>query len=418
MINQKIICMALAVMMIFSLAACGSSSAATSTAAPTASSETSTEAAPETASTGVIKLGVIGPMTGSVAVYGTGVSKGVELAVAEINAAGGLEIGGVTYTIETETKDDQCDPTECLNAMNALIADGVQIVVGSATSGCTSAITSVANSEHVIMITPSGTSDSLTSTMDYVFRSCFADSFQGKLAAKYAADNGYTKVGIVYCSADTYSAGLKDAFTAAAAEYGLEIVAEESVATMTEVDYTNQFTKMVSAGAQAVLTPFYYDVMGPYVVNQARQVGYEGVILGCDGVDNTESYIPAGADLSAFNGVYFTNLYAPELSTSKVSADFLAAFQAMYNEDPNNFSAMAYDAVYILAQAMVESGSVSSEAIQAYMADTTHTYDRVGGNYCFDSTGTPIKDGVLMGYSYTEGDATVTKTAFQVLSLG
>ena len=97
------------------------------------------------------------------------------------------------------------------------------------------------------MITPSGTADSLTTAMDYVFRTCFRDSFQGELAAQYAKDEGYTKVGIVYCSADTYSAGLRDAFTAACGDKGLEIVAEESVASMTEVDYTNQFNKMVSA---------------------------------------------------------------------------------------------------------------------------------------------------------------------------
>ena len=411
--STKLLSLAMAGCMAFSLAGCGSS---TSSGSASASTETSSQAAE--AGSDTITLGVIGPMTGSVAVYGTHISKGVELAVEEINAAGGLDVGGTTYSIVTETKDDQCDPTECLNAMNSLIADGVQIVVGSATSGCTSAITSVANSEHVVMITPSGTSDSLTTTMDYVFRSCFADSFQGKLAAKYCLDNGYTSVGIVYCSADTYSSGLRDAFTAAAEEFGLTIVAEESVATMTEVDYTNQFTKMVSAGAQAVLTPFYYDVMGPYVVNQARQVGYTGVILGCDGVDNTEGYIPEGADLSAFNDVYFTNLYAPELSTSEVSDSFLAAYEAKYGEEPNNFDAMAYDAVYILAQAMTECGSTAADDIQAYMADTSVTYDRVGGNYCFDETGTPIKDGVLMGYSYSDGDAAVTKSAYQVLSLG
>ena len=96
-----------------------------------------------------------------------------------------------------------------------------------------------------------------------MFRTCFRDSFQGELAAQYAKDEGYTKVGIVYCSADTYSAGLRDAFTAACGSKGLEIVAEESVASMAEVDYTNQFNKMVSAGAELVFTPFYYDVMGP-----------------------------------------------------------------------------------------------------------------------------------------------------------
>ena len=364
-----------------------------------------------------VTLGVIGPMTGSLAVYGTHISAGVELAVSEINAAGGVVIDGTAYQLETMTKDDQGDSTECLNAMNSLIAEGIQVIVGSATSGCTSAITGVANSEEVIIVTPSGTADSLTTKMDYVFRTCFADSFQGKLAAKWCLDNGYETVGIVYCSADTYSAGLRDAFTAACEEYGVTIAAEESVATMTEVDYTNQFTKMVSAGAEVVFTPFYYDVMGPYLVNQARQVGFSGVILGCDGVDNTEDYIPQGADLSAFNDVYFTNVYAAELAGSEVSEDFVTAYEAMYSSTPNVFDAMAYDAVYVLAQAMEGCGSAEACDIQEYMADTSNYYDRVGGNYCFDETGTPIKDGVLQGYSYTDGDEAVVKTAYEILSL-
>ena len=125
-------------------------------------------------------------------------------------------------------------------------------------SGGSDTITAIANSEGVVLITPTGTADSLTTTMDYVFRTCFRDSFQGELAAQYALDEGYTKVGVVYCSADTYSAGLRDAFIAACQSKGLEVVAEESVATMTEVDYTNQFNKMVSAGAELVFTPFYY----------------------------------------------------------------------------------------------------------------------------------------------------------------
>ena len=191
----------------------------------------------------VITIGMIGPLTGSLAVYGTHNERGVELAIEEINAAGGVTLSDGTYQLAVDTRDDQGDSTECVNAMNALISDGIQLVIGSATSGCTSAITSIANSEGVVLITPSGTADSLTTSMGYVFRTCFRDSFQGELAAQYAADQGYTRVGIVYCSADTYSSGLRDAFSAACEELGIEVVAEESVATMTEVDYTNQLTR-------------------------------------------------------------------------------------------------------------------------------------------------------------------------------
>ena len=294
---------------------------------------------------GTITLGMIGPLTGSVAVYGTHIENGVKLAIEEINVAGGVTLSDGAHQLAVETKDDQGDATECVNAMNALISDGIQLVVGSATSGCTSAITSIANSEGVVMITPSGTADSLTTAMDYVFRTCFRDSFQGELAAQYALDEGYTKVGVVYCSADTYSAGLRDAFIAACADRGLDVVAEESVATMTEVDYTNQFNKMVAAGAELVFTPFYYDVMGPYLVPQARSAGFTGVLLGGDGVDSTETTIPDGADLSVYNDVYFVNHYSTELATSDVSKNFIESYEAKYGETPCTAEQLALKAM-------------------------------------------------------------------------
>lgn len=366
---------------------------------------------------GTITLGMIGPLTGSVAVYGTHIENGVKLAIEEINAAGGVTLSDGAHQLAVETKDDQGDATECVNAMNALISDGIQLVVGSATSGCTSAITSIANSEGVVMITPSGTADSLTTAMDYVFRTCFRDSFQGELAAQYALDEGYTKVGVVYCSADTYSAGLRDAFIAACADRGLDVVAEESVATMTEVDYTNQFNKMVAAGAELVFTPFYYDVMGPYLVPQARSAGFTGVLLGGDGVDSTETTIPDGADLSVYNDVYFVNHYSTELATSDVSKNFIESYEAKYGETPNNFDALAYDAVYVYKAAMEACGASDAASVQAALADTSAAYDSTCGTFSFDETGTPIKNGVLMGYSYKDGDTAVTKVTVKALSL-
>ena len=366
---------------------------------------------------GTITLGMIGPLTGSVAVYGTHIENGVKLAIEEINAAGGVTLSDGAHQLAVETKDDQGDATECVNAMNALISDGIQLVVGSATSGCTSAITSIANSEGVVMITPSGTADSLTTAMDYVFRTCFRDSFQGELAAQYALDEGYTKVGVVYCSADTYSAGLRDAFIAACADRGLDVVAEESVATMTEVDYTNQFNKMVAAGAELVFTPFYYDVMGPYLVLQARSAGFTGVLLGGDGVDSTETTIPDGADLSVYNDVYFVNHYSTELATSDVSKNFIESYEAKYGESPNNFDALAYDAVYVYKAAMEACGASDAASVQAALADTSAAYDSTCGTFSFDETGTPIKNGVLMGYSYKDGDSAVSKITVKALSL-
>ena len=222
---------------------------------------------------------------------------------------------------------------------------------------------------------------------------------------------------MVYCSADTYSAGLRDAFIAACQSKGLEVVAEESVATMTEVDYSNQFNKMVSAGAELVFTPFYYDVMGPYLVPQARSAGFTGILLGADGVDSTETTIPAGADLSVYNNVYFVNHYSTELATSDVSKNFVAAYEAKYGETPNNFDALAYDAVYVYKAAMEACGASDAASVQAALADTSVAYDSTCGTFSFDETGTPIKGGVLMGYTYTDGDAAVTKITVKDLSL-
>lgn len=405
--KKNMLSMMLAGCLALSLTACGGSS----------ESGAASDNSGASGDSGTITLGMIGPLTGSVAVYGTHIENGVKLAIEEINAAGGVTLSDGTHQLAVEVKDDQGDSTECVNAMNALISDGIQLVVGSATSGCTSAITSIANSEGVVMITPSGTADSLTTTMDYVFRTCFRDSFQGELAAQYALDEGYTKVGVVYCSADTYSAGLRDAFIAACQDKGLDVVAEESVATMTEVDYTNQFNKMVSAGAELVFTPFYYDVMGPYLVPQARSAGFTGVLLGGDGVDSTETTIPAGADLSVYNDVYFVNHYSTELATSDVSKNFVESYEAKYGGTPNNFDALAYDAVYVYKAAMEACGASDAASVQAALADTSAAYDSTCGTFSFDETGTPIKNGVLMGYSYKDGDSAVTKVTVKALSL-
>lgn len=405
--KKNMLSMMLAGCLALSLTACGGSS----------ESGAASDNSGASGDSGTITLGMIGPLTGSVAVYGTHIENGVKLAIEEINAAGGVTLSDGAHQLAVEVKDDQGDSTECVNAMNALISDGIQLVVGSATSGCTSAITSIANSEGVVMITPSGTADSLTTTMDYVFRTCFRDSFQGELAAQYALDEGYTKVGVVYCSADTYSAGLRDAFIAACQDKGLDVVAEESVATMTEVDYTNQFNKMVSAGAELVFTPFYYDVMGPYLVPQARSAGFTGVMLGGDGVDSTETTIPAGADLSVYNDVYFVNHYSTELATSDVSKNFVESYEAKYGDTPNNFDALAYDAVYVYKAAMEACGASDAASVQAALADTSAAYDSTCGTFSFDETGTPIKNGVLMGYSYKDGDSAVTKVTVKALSL-
>ena len=281
--KKKLTSLLLAVCLIASLAACGSTGSTASTS-PAASAAASPAAS---ASGAPITIGTISPNTGSLAAYGTAVTTAVDLAVSEINAAGGIK----GSQVKVVNADDQFDPTECLNAFNSLVSQGIGLIVGSVTSGCTSAITDAANEEKVCLLTPSATADSITTKDDYVFRACYADSFQGAIAAAYAKQKGFTDVGVVYCAADTYSKGLYDSFSAACTKYGVNVKAVQSTASLDVQDYTNQFTAMQKAGLKFVYAPYYYDVIGPYVVPQARAAGYKGIIMGADGYVGTPKYV-------------------------------------------------------------------------------------------------------------------------------
>ena len=407
---RKLLSLLLVLALAFSVVACAAPApaateateapAAEATEAPAAEA---TEAPAAPAGDG-ITLGVISPNTGALAVYGAAVTTAVDLAVSEINAAGGI-LGQQVSVINT---DDQFDPAETLNAFNSLVSQGVGLIVGSVTSGCTSAITGAANEEGVVLLTPSATADSITTADDYVFRACYADSFQGAIAAYYAKSAGYTDVGVVYCAADTYSKGLYDSFAAAAATYGLNIKAVESTASLDVQDYTNQFASMASSGVQFVYAPYYYDVIGPYIVTQARAAGYTGIIMGADGYDGTPDYVVEGADLTAFNNVYWTNHYDPTDTDPAVQA-FVAAFTEMWGSTPNAISALAYDAVYMYKLAIEKAGSVDPAAVRAALADPTTTFSGVTGTFAFNAeTGTPSKGAVILSFA-SDGTTVTTK---------
>ena len=399
---KKVISLLLVLALALSLVACASAApAAEATEAP---AEAAATEAPATEATGDgITLGVISPNTGALAVYGAAVTTAVDLAVSEINAAGGV-LGQQITVINT---DDQFDPTETLNAFNSLVAQGVGLIVGSVTSGCTSAITDAANEEGVVLLTPSATADSITTEDDYVFRACYADGFQGAIAAYYAKQAGYTDVGVVYCAADTYSKGLYDSFSAAAATYGLNIKAVESTASLDVQDYTNQFTAMANSGVEFVYAPYYYDVIGPYIVTQARAAGYNGIIMGADGYDGTPDYVVEGADLTAFNNVYWTNHYDPA-DTDPAVQKFVSAYQAMFNSTPNATSALAYDAVYMYKAAIEKAGSADPAAVRDALADTSAVYSGVTGTFSLDASGTPAKGAAILSFA-SDGTSVTTK---------
>lgn len=401
---KKFLSLLLVLTLAFSLVACAGGSTAPATEATEATEEAAAapEAPAEEATAEGITLGVISPNTGAIAAYGAAVTTAVDLAVSEINAAGGI-LGQQVTVINT---DDQFDPAETLNAFNSLVSQGVGLIVGSVTSGCTSAITGAANEEGVVLLTPSATADSITTEDDYVFRTCYADGFQGAIAAYYAKQAGYTDVGVVYCAADTYSKGLYDSFSAAAATYGLTIKEEQSTASLDVQDYTNQFAALAASGVEFVYAPYYYDVIGPYIVTQARAAGYTGIIMGADGYDTTPDYVVEGADLTAFNNVYWTNHYDPADTDEKVQA-FVTAYQAMFNSTPNAIAALAYDAVYMYKAAIEKAGTADPAAVRDALADTSAVYSGVTGTFSLDAVGTPTKGAAILSFA-SDGTAVTT----------
>ncbi len=395
MMKKKLVVLLLSACMLLSLVACGTSGTGES-AAPAASDDAAAPA-------GDITIGTISPNTGSLAAYGAAVTTAVELAVEEINAAGGIN----GSQVKVVNADDQFDPTECLNAFNSLVSQGIGLIVGSVTSGCTSAITDAANEEEVCLLTPSATADSITTKDDYVFRACYADSFQGAIAAAYAKQSGFTEVGVVYCASDTYSKGLYDSFNAACEKYGVTVKAVESSASLDVQDYTNQFASMVKAGVDFVYAPYYYDVIGPYIVTQARAAGYKGIIMGADGYDGTPDYVVEGADLSVFNDVYWTNHYDPADTSEKVQ-NFVKAYEAKFGSTPNAISALAYDAVYMYKQAIETAKSADPKAVRDALADTSAVYTGVTGTFSLDDVGTPAKGASIISFT-SDGTKVTTK---------
>ena len=386
--KKKLLALLLALCMVFVLAACGSE---TDSDAET-SGGNSGEASGDT-----IKIGMIGPQTGSNAAYGTSMLEGLQMTIDEINEAGGI----LGRQVELIATDDRGDATEAQNAFNNLISQGVTLIIGSATSGATSALTNLANEEGVVLITPSATADDITTEDDYVFRACFKDTLQGSIAAAYVEQAGITRVGTIACSADPYSSGLVNAFISACQERGIEVVEQQSTATMDAQDFTNQFTAMASADVDLVYAIYYYNAVGPFLVTQARAAGYDGIIMGADGYDGALDYVSEGADYSAFNDVIYTNHYDPS-DTSAAVQDYVTAYSELYGTTPLCFAALASDCMMMLQTAIETAGTDEASAVRDALSDTSVTYEGVTGTFTLDESGTPIKGAAVISFAYDE----------------
>lgn len=399
--KRKLVSMVLASAMVCSLVAgCGSTSTTTTataetTAETTAQESSATEAATETAEAApageedhVIKIGVVCAMTGGSAIYGEGAQNAIDMAVEEINAAGG------DYTVEIvnggKVVDDAKDSKQAVNAYNSLIPDSPEAIVGSFFSSVTLPMAELANEQGMLLLASGATNANVTLTGPTIFRDCFIDPYQGKMAAQFATEQGATKAAVIYAKDDDYSNGLMEAFVENAEAAGIEIV-YTGECTTTDTDFTAQSSQAVASGADFVFYPCFLDTV-PLFVQQLRDAGYDGMIMGGDGWDGSDT---TGLE-DYFTNCYFTNHYSSE-DTSEAVQSFVTKYTENYGTDSlNACAALYYDAIYMLVEAAENGGGSDTASLVSGM--TGMTFTGVGGTFTMDENGDPEKAVVINTY--------------------
>ena len=343
---KKMFALVMAVMMVLSLfAGCGSSGGndAPAADAPAADAPAAEGAAP------AIKIGMTGPLTGSASAYGIAVRGGMEIAVAEINALGGIQI-------EFKTEDDEADGSDkAVSAYNALKDWDMQIFAGAVTTGSSLAIAAETVNDQIFMLTPSASAETVAMTGSNIYQMCFTDPNQGASAAELmAAKWPDATIGIIYDSSDAYSAGIRDGFLAKAEELGLNIAVSDAAFTAdTKSDLSTQVTKCQAAGCDLVFLPFYYTEAASVLTN-ASNMGYAPTFFGCDGMDGILTV--EGFDAALAEGLVLMTPFDAN-ATDEATVAFVEQFKA--NNDgliPNQFAADGYDVIYALYNACMAAG--------------------------------------------------------------
>ena len=315
-----------------------------------------------------IKLGSAGPLSGSVSIYGLAVKEGVELAVEEINAAGGVNVNGEMKKLElVDFINDEADAKKSAAALTSLISKDVDVVVGAVTSGATEGLIAEAVKHGVPVITPTGTADKLTvgdngderDVRYNIFRACFYDSYQGTYMGQYAADQGVKKAYVLYNNDEDYSKGLKDAFVETATANNVNVVT--AAYSKQDKDFNAFWVPILEGGYDCVYVPDYYENVYN-ILKTGYGKGYEGVCYGGDGWDGVIKQVKEGEDASFLENCFYTNHYFGE-SESPAVKTFVEKYQAKYGSIPVSFAALGYDAVYIAKQAIEACGSVEYDAV-------------------------------------------------------
>lgn len=309
-----------------------------------------------------ILVGEYGTMTGNDATFGQSTHKGIQMALDELNAAGGIK----GKKVKLITLDNQGKTDETATVVTRLITQNkVVAILGEVASGRSKVAAPIAQKAKIPMITPSSTNPEVTKAGDYVFRVCFIDPFQGFVMAKFASENLKAKKAAVFRDIkNDYSVGLADVFVEEFKKMGGEIVMDTSYQA-NDIDFKAQLTEIKSKTPDVIFIPGYYTEVG-LIAQQAQQMGLKAKLLGGDGWDSSKLH-EIGKD--AINGHYYSNHYTTE-STDPLTIEFISKFKAKYSETPDALAALGYDAAKILFAAMARTQDVTPEQIKNEIAKT------------------------------------------------
>ncbi|STO31405.1 Leucine-, isoleucine-, valine-, threonine-, and alanine-binding protein precursor [Fusobacterium necrogenes] len=329
-----------------------------------------------------IKIGGLGPLTGPLAIYGVTATNGSKLAFEEINKNGGI----LGKQVEFVLFDEKGDSTEAVTAYNRLVDEGIVALVGDITSKPSLAVAEIAAQDNMPMITPTGTQFNITEAGPNVFRVCFTDPYQGVILANLAKNNlKANTVAIMVNNSSDYSDGVAEAFIKEAERLGLKVVAKEGYAEG-DKDFRAQLTKVAATNPDVLLVPDYYEQVA-LITTQAREVGVKSIFIGPDGWDGVAKALDSSA-YGAVENSYFTNHYSVEDTNEKVQ-NFIESYREKYKDEPSAFSALSYDAAYLMKAAIEKAGSTDKDAIIKAIKESD--FAGVTGRLRFDEKNNPIK---------------------------
>lgn len=331
-----------------------------------------------------IKIGTIQSISGPVSTYGIQTRDAIKMAVEEINTKGGV----LGKQVELIVEDDEASPDKTTNAFKKLVAkDKVVGIVGALISKCTLAITKEAQAKKIVLLTPTSTNDTVTDAGDYVFMSCYNDSFQGQVGAQFAYETLKVKnAAILYDITNDYSKGLTKNFKEKFEALGGKVVTSESYSAG-DKDFNAQLTKIKATKPEVLFIPDYYNTVS-LIAKQVKSQGMNVKMLGADGWDEITNN--AGDEVL---GSYYCNHYSPMSDDPDVQA-FVKKYAEKFKITPNALAALGYDATYIMLNAIEKAGSTDSDKIKAALMETDGKF--VTGNIKFNEQRKPVKSAVML----------------------